>query len=44
MRETVGYNIPDPYGMGDCEYSECAKMLDNASNIIIENLIKAGKI
>ena len=44
MRETVGYNIPDPYGMGDYAYSECVKALDNASDIIIENLIKAGKI
>lgn len=44
MRETVGNNIFDPYGMGDFEYSECAKMLDIASDIIIENLIKAGKI
>ena len=44
MREAVGFNIPDPYGMSDYEYSECAKMLDNASDIIITNLIKAGKI
>ena len=44
MRETVGSNIPDPYGMGDSEYKECAKMLNLASEIIIENLIKAGKI
>jgi len=44
MREAVGENISDPYGMGDYEYSECAKMLDKASDIIIDNLIKAGKI
>ena len=44
MREAVGFNIPDPYGMGDYEYSECAKLLDVASDIIIENLLKAGKI
>ena len=44
MRETVGFNIPDPYGMDDNGYLECAKMLDYASDKIIENLIKAGKI
>jgi len=44
MRETVGFNISDPYGLGDFEYNECAKMLDEASDVIVENLLKAGKI
>ena len=44
MRETVGFNIPDPYGMSIEAYLECAKMLECASDRIIENLIKAGKI
>ena len=44
MREVVGYNISDPYGMGDYEYIECARMLDSASDIIIKNLMEAGKI
>lgn len=44
MGETVGFNIPDPYGMGIDEYRECASMLDRASDIILENLQKAGKI
>ncbi len=44
MRETVGFDIPDPYGMGVEEYRNCAKMLDRAADIIVENLIKAGKV
>lgn len=44
MREVVGFNVPDPYGFGTRTYQECAYVLERASNIIIENLIKAGKI
>ncbi len=44
MREVVGYNVPDPYGFGTRSYSECAYVLDKASDKIVENLIKAGKI
>ena len=44
MREVVGANIPDPYGMGDPAYTECAKILEASSKIIIDNLMKAGKI
>lgn len=44
MRQAVGFNIPDPFGFGTRSYSECAAVLDKASDIIIENLKKAGKI
>lgn len=44
MKETVGFEIPDPYGMGMDEYLACADLLDRASSIIVENLLKAGKI
>ena len=44
MREAVGFNISDPYGLGGQAYAYCAKILDEASEIIIENLIKAGKV
>lgn len=44
MREVVGFNVPDPFGFGTRTYGECAFVLEKASNIIIENLIKAGKI
>jgi len=44
LRETVGFNIPDPYGQGDREYALCAESLDVASEIIIKNLIDARKI
>lgn len=44
MREVVGFNIPDPFGFGTRTYGECAYVLEKASDIIIENLIKAGKI
>lgn len=44
MREAVGFNISDPYGLGGQAYAYCAKMLDEASEIIVENLIRAGKV
>lgn len=44
MREVVGFNVPDPFGFGTRTYGECAFVLEKASDIIIENLIKAGKI
>lgn len=44
MREVVGFNVPDPYGFGTRTYGECAFVLEKASDIIVENLIKAGKI
>ncbi len=44
MREVVGFNVPDPFGFGTRTYDECAYVLEKASDIIIENLIKAGKI
>ena len=44
MRQAVGFNVPDPFGFGTRSYSECATVLDKASNIIIENLKQAGKI
>lgn len=44
MREVVGFNVPDPFGFGTRTYGECAYVLEKASDIIIENLIKAGKI
>ena len=44
MREVVGFNVPDPYGYGTRSYDECAYVLDRASQIIVENLIKAGKV
>ena len=44
MRQAVGFNVPDPFGFGTRSYSECAAVLDKASNIIIENLKQAGKI
>lgn len=44
LRETVGFNIPDPYGQTDVEYANCAEKLDYASGIIVENLLKVGKI
>lgn len=44
MGETVGFNIPDPYGMGQPEYEDCALALDRAAEMIVENLVKAGKI
>ena len=44
MRQAVGFNVPDPFGFGTRSYSECAAVLDRASDIIIENLKQAGKI
>lgn len=44
MGEAVGFDIYDPYGGTQEMYDKCASDLDEASNIIIENLIKAGKI
>lgn len=44
MREVVGFNVPDPYGFGTRTYQECAYVLGRASDIIVENLEKAGKI
>ncbi|MBQ7466550.1 MAG: hypothetical protein IJS74_00600 [Clostridia bacterium] len=44
MRQAVGFNVPDPFGFGTRSYSECAAVLDKASDIIVENLKKAGKI
>lgn len=44
LSEPVGFDIPDPYGQTQNEYDLCAKALFNASEIIVENLIKAGKI
>ena len=44
LRETVGFNIPDPYGQTDNEYSKCAEALEYASNEIVKKLIEAGKI
>lgn len=44
MKEVVGFNVPDPYGFGTRSYNECAYVLDKASEIIVENLIKAGKV
>lgn len=44
LRETVGFNIPDPYGQGDKEYEMCAENLNVASDIIVKNLIDARKI
>ena len=44
IREVVGFNVPDPFGFGTRTYGECAFVLEKASDIIIENLIKAGKI
>lgn len=44
MRQAVGFNVPDPFGFGTRSYSECAAVLDKASDIIVENLKQAGKI
>lgn len=44
LREAVGFNIPDPYGQSQNEYDMCAEALKRASEIIVENLLKAGKI
>ena len=44
MRQAVGFNVPDPFGFGTRSYSECAAVLDKASEIIVENLKQAGKI
>ena len=44
LREAVGFNIPDPYGQTQEEYNKCALALKRASEIIVENLLKAGKI
>lgn len=44
MREVVGFNVPDPFGFGTRTYDECAFVLEKASEIIVENLIKAGKV
>lgn len=44
MREVVGFNVPDPFGFGTRTYEECAFVCEKASEIIVENLIKAGKI
>ena len=44
MREAVGFDITDPYGGGAEEYRACANLLEEAADIIINNLIKAGKI
>lgn len=44
MREVVGFNVPDPYGFGTRTYEECSFVLEKASEIIVENLIKAGKV
>ncbi len=44
MKETVGFDISDPYGGSTEEYRQCAELLDKASDIIVENLLKAGKI
>lgn len=44
LRETVGFNVNDPYGQTQEMYNKCAEALEYASDVIIENLIKAGKI
>ena len=44
LRETVGFNLTDPYGYDLNEYKDCAKRIDGASDLIIEKLIEAGKI
>lgn len=44
MREVVGFNVPDPYGFGTRTYEECSFVLEKASEIIVENLIRAGKV
>lgn len=44
LGEAVGFDIPDPYGQTQNEYDICASALSIASQIIVENLIKAGKI
>ena len=44
LREAVGFNIPDPYGQTQEEYNRCAEALKRAGEIIVENLLKAGKI
>ena len=44
LGEAVGFDIPDPYGQTQKEYDLCADALEKASEIIVENLIKAGKI
>jgi len=44
LREAVGYNVCDPYGLEFEGYLKCMQLLDNASDVIVENLIKAGKI
>ena len=44
LREVVGFNIADPYGLPFESYKDCAKILDYVSSIIVENLIKAGKV
>ncbi len=44
MCEAVGYDIYDPYGGSLEQYEYCAKELDEASQIIVDNLVKAGRI
>ena len=44
LKEVVGFNVSDPYGQPIEAYKECAKMLDYASEIVVQNLIKAGKV
>lgn len=44
MRETVGENVPDPYGGSLEDYIDCARRLNVLSDIIIDKLEKAGKI
>lgn len=44
LAEVVGFNVSDPYCLGQDVYDQCANMLSLASFRIVENLDKAGKI
>lgn len=44
LREAVGFNLKDPYGGTDEEYQKCAEAIDYATDVIVKNLLEAGKI
>jgi len=44
LADVVGFNVSDPYCLGQDVYDQCANMLSLASFRIVENLEKAGKI